>query len=380
MFEEILSFIKDRYPGQSPVPLHAPIFTGNEKKYLGDCIDSTFVSYVGQYVNRFEKCLEDYTGAEHAIAVVNGTCALHLSLVIAGVSSGCEVITQPLTFVATANAIAYCGAQPVFLDVEKKTLGLCPEALSQFLKTCAEIKKDGFCYNKISGRKIAACVPVHTFGHPCRITQLVQICDDYGIPVIEDAAEGMGSYYQNRHLGTFGQLGILSFNGNKPVTTGGGGAILTSDPQLAARARHISTTAKQPHPWEFYHDQVGYNNRMPNINAAVGCAQMEQFADFLENKRKTAAAYAAFFKQLNIAFVEEPPQARSNYWLNALILKDKKNRDAFLKFANDHQVQARPVWTLMNRLPMFNHCQHDSLETAKWLEDRLVNIPSSVTR
>lgn len=380
MFDKIISFIKSRYSQERPVPLHAPRLDGNEKQYLADCIDSTFVSYVGPFVGRFEKDLEAYTGAGHAIAVVNGTAALHLSLILAGVSPGDEVITQPLTFVATANAISYCGAIPVFADIEKSTLGLDPEAVSDFLKTHAEVRQDGFCYNKTSGRKIAACVPVHTFGHPCRMDRLMELSATYSIPVVEDAAEAMGSLFQGRHLGTFGALGILSFNGNKPLTTGGGGAILTNDPELAHRAKHISTTAKQPHAWEFYHDQTGYNNRIPNINAAVGCAQMERFDTFLKNKRETAAAYADFFAQLNIPFVSEPEQARSNYWLNAIILEDRKARDAFLKYANDHQVQARPVWRLMTRLPMFSQCQHGPLDTAEWIEDRLVNIPSSVTQ
>ena len=380
MFDKIISFIKTRYPDERPVPLHAPRFEGNERKYLGDCIDSTFVSYVGQFVGRFEEQLQEYTGATHAVAVVNGTCALHLALIVAGVLPGDEVVTQPLTFVATANAISYCGASPVFVDVEKITLGLDPEALSDFLGAHAEIKKDGFCYNRTSGRKIAACVPVHTFGHPCRMGRLMKVCSSYGIPVVEDAAEGMGSLFQGRHLGTFGDLGILSFNGNKPVTTGGGGAILTNNQKFAARVKHISTTAKQPHAWEFYHDQIGYNNRMPNINAAVGCAQMEKFPQFLENKRETAKAYSTFFNELSIPFVTEPPEARSNYWLNAIMMEDRETRNDFLRYANDNLVQARPIWTLMTRLPMFSHCQHGPLEIAQQLEDRLVNIPSSVTR
>lgn len=380
MFDKIISFIKTRYPEEIPVPLHAPRLDGNEKKYLGDCIDSTFVSYVGHFVGMFEKQLQDYTGANHAVAVVNGTSALHLALLMVGVLPGDEVVTQPLSFVATANAISYCGAFPVFVDVEKTTLGLDPDALSGFLGAHAEIKKDGFCYNKRSGRKIAACVPVHTFGHPCRMDRLMKICSSYGLPVVEDAAEGMGSLFQGRHLGTFGDLGVLSFNGNKPVTTGGGGAVLTNDQMLATRVKHISTTAKTPHAWEFYHDQIGYNNRMPNINAAVGCAQMEKFPRFLENKRETADAYSTFFNELGIPFVTEPPEARSNYWLNAIIMEDRKTRNDFLRYANDNLVQARPVWTLMTRLPMFSHCQHGPLEIAQQLEDRLVNIPSSVTR
>ena len=378
MFEKIVDFIKSLYPAENPVLLHAPRFSGNEKKYLIDCIDTTYVSYVGQYVGRFEEEVRQLTGAKYAIAVSTGTAALYVALLLAEVAPGDEVITQPLTFIATANAISYCSAQPVFVDVERLTLGLDPEKLNDFLIDNGILKSDGKCYNKTTGSKIAACVPMHTFGHPVRIDQITEICKKYNIPVIEDAAEALGSFYKGQHAGTFGVSGILSFNGNKPVTTGGGGMIITNDETLAAKAKPLTTTAKKPHPWEFFHDDVGYNYRMPNINAAVGCAQMECFAGVLENKRATAQMYNHFFREIGIPFITEPAHSRSNYWLNTIVLKDRQERDQFLAYATAKGIQARPVWTLMTHLPMYRHCQSASLETAQWLEDRLVNIPSSV--
>jgi aminotransferase in exopolysaccharide biosynthesis len=378
MFEKIVNFIKLLYPAENPVPLHAPRFSGNEKKYLMDCIDTTYVSYVGQYVSRFEDEVRQLTGTKYAIAVSTGTAALHVALLLAEVAPGDEVITQPLTFIATANAISYCSAQPVFVDVERVTLGLDPGKLNDFLINNGVLKSDGRCYNKTTGRKIAACVPMHTFGHPVRIDQIRGICQKYHIPVIEDAAEALGSFYKGQHAGTFGDIGILSFNGNKPVTTGGGGMIITNGEALAAKAKHLTTTAKQPHPWEFIHDEVGYNYRMPNINAAVGCAQMEYFARVLENKRTTANLYNKFFQEIDLPFITEPANARSNYWLNAIVLKDRPERELFLAYARNKGIQTRPVWTLMSNLPIYHNCQRTSIETAQWLEDRLVNIPSSV--
>jgi len=336
------------------------------------------VSYVGEYVGRFEDAMRQFTGAKYAVAVSSGTAALHVALLLAEVAPGDEVITQPLTFVATANAISYCSAQPIFVDVERSTLGLDPEILNDFLLNNGILKSDGRCYNKITGKKIAACVPMHTLGHPVRIDQIIEICQRYHIPVVEDAAEALGSFYQGQHGGTFGELGILSFNGNKPVTTGGGGMIITNDETLAANAKHLTTTAKKPHPWEFFHDEVGYNYRMPNINAAVGCAQMECFTGVLENKRATAQMYNQFFQEIGIPFITEPANARSNYWLNTIVLKDRQERDEFLGYATAKGIQARPVWTLMTYLPMYRACQSASIETAQWLEDRLVNIPSSM--
>ena len=380
MFKKIVDYIKSLYHEENPVPLHAPRFSGNEKKYLIDCIDTTYVSYVGKYVSRFEDEIRQYTGAKYAVAVSSGTAALHVALLLSEVAPGDEVITQPLTFVATANAISYCSAQPVFVDVERSTLGLDPEKLNDFLNNNAILKSDGKCYNKITGRKIAACVPMHTLGHPVRIDHVVDICTKLHISVVEDAAEALGSLYYGRHTGIFGNVGILSFNGNKPVTTGGGGMIITNNEDIGVKARHLTTTAKTPHLWEFNHDSVGYNYRMPNINAAVGCAQMEGFSQALQNKRETALKYSKFFHNLDISFVSEPENAQSNYWLNAIVLKDRRERNQFLEFANSNGVQVRPVWTLMSHLPMFCHCQHTSLETALWLEDRVVNIPSSVRR
>jgi perosamine synthetase len=378
MFDKIVDFIRSLYPSENPVPLHAPRFSGNEKKYLIDCIETTYVSYVGKYVDRFEEQIQQYTGAKYAIAVSSGTSALHVALLLAEVAPGDEVITQPLTFVATANAISYCSAQPVFVDVERSTLGLDPVKLNDFLKDNGILKSDGKCYNKNTGRKIATCVPVHTLGHPVRIDQIMEICKRYRIPVVEDAAEAIGSFYKDQHTGTFGDIGILSFNGNKPVTTGGGGAIITNGEAFAAKAKHLTTTAKKPHPWEFIHDEVGYNYRLPNINAAVGCAQMEYFAGVLENKRSTARMYDQFFQDIGVPFIVEPVHARSNYWLNAIVLKDRHEREMFLAYSREKGIQTRPVWVLMPNLPMYRNCQCTPLETAQWLEDRLVNIPSSV--
>lgn len=378
MFDEIISFIKSLYPDENPVPLHAPRFMGNEKKYLIDCIDSTYVSYVGQYVSRFEDQIKEFTGARHAVATVSGTSALHIALLLSGVGIDDEVITQPLTFVATANAISYCGAKPVFVDVELSTMGLDPSSLETFLEKYGKLKANGTCYNRSTGRRIAACVPMHTFGHPCRIDSITDICNRFHIPVIEDAAESLGSFFQGKHTGRFGQIGILSFNGNKPVTTGGGGMIITDDDELAAKAKHLTTTAKLPHRWEFDHDRVGYNYRMPNINAAIGCAQMEGFSQVLINKRETAYTYHELFKNLAIKFVLAPENSQSNYWLNAVILDDRKERDRFLEQSNARGVQSRPVWKLINRSPMYNDCQKMDLHRSIWLADRLVNIPSSI--
>lgn len=378
LFTHITKFIKELYPNEDPVPLHAPRFNGNEKKYLVDCIDTTFVSYVGEYVNLFEENIRNFTGARYAIATVNGTEALHLALILAGVTPGDEVITQALTFVATANAINYCHAHSIFLDVERSTLGLDPEKVDVFLHENGVVQTDGFCYNKLTGRRISACVPMHTFGHPVKIDRVVEICHKYHIAVVEDSAEALGSFYKGQHAGTFGDLGILSFNGNKPVTAGGGGMIITNNESQYLQAKHLSTTAKLSHPWEFIHDQVGFNFRMPNINAAVGCAQMEKLSQVIENKRQTAQLYKEFFNKLELLFVTEPENARSNYWLNGIILKNREERDEFLHYTNSRGIQTRPAWCLMNKLPMFQGAQCDSLETSKWLEDRVVNIPSSV--
>lgn len=374
----IISFIKSQFPNQDFIPLHEPRFIGNEKKYVADAIDSTFVSSVGAYVNRFEEMMQEITGAKYAIATVNGTAALHMALIVAGVKQGEEVLSQDLTFIATANAISYIGAVPVFLDIDRKTLGLSADKLEAFLQEYGK-NENGVTINTITGNRIAACVPMHTFGFPCEIDRIAAICADWNIALVEDAAESLGSYYKGKHTGNFGLLGTFSFNGNKTVTCGGGGAIITNDENIAKLAKHLTTQAKMPHAWEFNHDQIGYNYRMPNINAALACAQLEQLAAFVENKRALAETYKNFFEGIaGVEFVSEEPDAKANYWLNALLLKDKEAREAFLTELNGNGVMTRPVWTLMHKLPMFQNCFHDDLTVSKWVEERLVNIPSSV--
>lgn len=377
MFRTVVNFIRETYRTNEFIPLHTPTFAGNEKEYLGECIDTTFVSSVGKFVDKFENITAEYTGAKHAVVCVNGTNALHMALLLAGVQNGDEVITQPLSFIATCNAISYLGAHPIFVDVDLDTLGLSPQKLEEFLLEFGEIRNDGACYNKTTGRKIAACVPMHTFGHPVKLDELSTVCSKYNISIIEDAAESMGSKYKNRHTGTFGLIGILSYNGNKIITTGGGGMLLTDNDELAKKAKHLTTQAKVPHPWEFVHDHIGYNYRMPNINAALGCAQMEQLDLFVSKKRELATKYLHYFETAGITFVKEPENCSSNYWLNAVILENSQEKNNFLEFTNKHKVMTRPVWQLMNKLPMFKDCQTDTLENASWLEDRLVNIPST---
>lgn len=379
-FAEITNFIRKTFKQpEGFISLHEPTFSGNEKKYIEECIDSTFVSSVGKYVDRFEDEIAKFTGAAKAVVCVNGTNALHLALLLGGVKIGDEVITQPLTFVATAYAISYCGANPVFIDIDKKTIGLSPNVLSDFLENNTEQRADG-CYNIKTKRKITACVPMHTFGHPCRIDEIAEICKKFNISLIEDAAESLGSYYKGQHTGTFGKVGVLSFNGNKIITTGGGGMLLFNDIHLADKAKHLSTQAKVPHPWEFAHDEIGYNYRMPNINAALGVAQLEQIHQFLEAKRNLANSYKSFFDQQGIEFITEPEHARSNYWLNAILLENRKERDEFLEFTNKNGIMTRPVWELMNRLQMFQKALCSDLSNSEWIAERLVNISSSVIR
>jgi perosamine synthetase len=374
-FKRAIEFIKSKYPKKGFVGLHEPVFIGKEREYVLDAIDSTFVSSVGAYVNRFEEMMAQITGAKYVVAIVNGTNALHMGLILAGVEREDEVLSQALTFIATANAISYVGAQPVFIDVDRDTLGMSPEALTQFLQQNAEKRPDG-TYNKITGKKIAACVPMHTFGFPCRIDEIKAICEQWNIFLIEDAAESLGSYYKSKHTGVFGKIGVFSFNGNKTVTCGGGGALVTDDEEIAKRAKHLTTQAKVPHKWEFVHDEIGYNYRMPNLNAALACAQLEQLDLFIENKRALAADYKAFFETEGIQFVSELPEAKANYWLNAILLDNREERDAFLSFSNETGVMTRPIWELMSRLKMFEHCQTDKLMNSVWIADRLVNIPS----
>ena len=379
MFKKIISFIRELYDQEDgPIPLHEPVFAGKEKDYVLDCIESTFVSSVGEYVDDFEQKVAKYTGAKYAIATVNGTAALHIALGLAGVNNGDEVLTQATSFVATANTIAYCGATPVFLDSDRSNLGLNPESLEEFLNTHCLQKDDGFSYNKVSGNKIAACVPVHVFGHPVQIDRIKTLCERHNVALVEDAAEAIGSYFHGKHTGTFGNLGILSFNGNKTITTGGGGMILTDDDEMGKMAKHLTTTAKVEHPWEYVHDYIGFNYRLPNINAALGCAQMETLPRILEKKRELAKAYQDFFDTIEIQFLSEPEGCRSNYWLNAIILSDLKERNDFLEYSNGYGVMTRPLWRLIPKLSIYAHCQTDALENSRWLEERIVNIPSSV--
>lgn len=377
IYQEFISFVKQTYKTDDFIPLHAPMFIGNEKKYLNECIDSTFVSSVGQFVDRFETEVAKFTGAKHAIATSNGTAALHIALLMAGVNQNDEVITQPLTFIATVNAMSYIGAHPIFVDVDTDSLGLSPEKLEHFLVHNTEIV-NGECINKRTKRKIKAVVPMHTFGLPSRIYDIVLVCNKFKIVVVEDAAESLGSFHNGQHTGTFGLLGTFSFNGNKTITTGGGGMLVTNDDDIAKKAKHMTTTAKIPHPWDYEHDMVAYNYRMPNINAAVGCAQMEKLPLFLERKRDLATQYKFFFKDKPIKFVTEPKNATANYWLNALIMDNLEERNSFLKITNDNGIMTRPVWKLMNSLNMFRKAQTGNLENAQWLEERVINIPSSV--
>ena len=377
MFENVIDFIQETYQTKSFIPLHEPRFVGNEKKYLNECIDSTFVSSVGKFVQEFEQKIVDYTGIKYAIATSNGTSALHIALLLANVEQNNEVITQPLTFVATCNAISYCGAQPVFVDVDIDTMGLSPSALKYFLENNTIVKNQQ-CINKKTGKVIKACIPMHTFGHPCRIDEIKGICDKYHVLLIEDAAESVGSKYKGRSAGTFGQMGVMSFNGNKIITAGGGGCIVTNDKSLAKKAKHLTTTAKVPHKWDFNHNMIGYNYRMPNLNAALLVAQLENLDNFITSKRKLASMYEEFFNDFDFVYVKEPMESKSNYWLNSIILKNKQQRDEFLDETNSSGVMTRPIWTMMNKLPMFQHAQCGALENSEWLKDRVVNLPSSV--
>ena len=397
MYQNVIGFIKELYGNQEFTPLAVPKFIGNEKKYLNECIDTTFVSSVGQFVDRFEKDMAAYTGAKRAVVCVSGTNALHMGLLLAGVKRDDEVLTQALTFIATENALSYIGAYPVFLDVDRSTMGLSPDALKEWLQKNAKVCKNSrigeldkshdfayqedelSCYNKNTGRRIKACVPMHTFGHPVRIDEIADLCKEWHIELVEDAAESIGSKYKGIHTGLFGMSGALSFNGNKTITTGGGGMLLFNDEELGAYAKHITTQAKIPHRWEFRHDHIGFNYRMPNINAALGCAQLEHLDEYIADKRATAAAYAEYFKNVDcMDFFTEPKNCFSNYWLNVVILPDHDKQLEFLQETNDNGVMTRPIWELMTRLPMFEHCQHDSLENTIWFADRVVNIPSSV--
>lgn len=366
-------------PHDGVVPLHAPSLEGNCWEYVKQCIDTGWISSAGEFVTRFEEQVATYTGARHAVAVVNGTAALHVALLLAGVQRDDEVLTQSLTFVATPNAIRYCGAVPHFLDVNSTTLGLDPAALNARLEAIAE-RRDGGVYNRETGRRLAAIVPMHTFGHPADLSALQRIAEHWGLPLVEDAAESLGSFYHGKHTGTFGRLGILSFNGNKIISTGGGGMILTDDPELARRAKHVTTTAKLPHQWEYVHDETGFNYRMPNLNAALGCAQLERIDDLLASKRRLAERYAQSLSHIDgVSLFPEPANCRSNHWLNAVMLDPalSDRRDTLLDALNDAGLQSRPIWQPMHQLDIYAGCPCGSTTTTEALAHRAINVPSS---
>ncbi len=376
-FQKLADFIREAFNIQKGIiPLHEPRFHGREREFVQQSIDSTYVSSSGEYIDRLEEMMCQITGSGYAIATVNGTSALHVALLLAGVKRDEEVITQSVSFIATANAISYCGASPVFLDVDKDTMGLSAKSLDNFLQQHTE-QIGNHCINRLTGKRIAAVVPMHTFGNPVRIDEVISICNANNLPVVEDAAESLGSYYKKQHTGTFGKLGAFSFNGNKIVTAGGGGAIVTNDEDLAKRAKHLTTTAKVMHPWEYIHDQIGFNYRMPNLNAALACAQLEQLDDFIQKKRDLAVQYQQFCAEQGITIMAEPPNAKSNYWLNALCLADKIERDLVLNYLNDQGIMARPIWKLLNTMPMYSSCYSDDQVNSVWLSDRIINIPSS---
>ena len=375
-YTEIIEFIRNQFPKKDFIPLHEPNFNGKEKSYVLDTINSTFVSSVGAYVDKFELMMSELTKTQKAVAVVNGTSALQVALRLSGVGNGDEVLTQALTFIATINAIIYNGASPVFLDVDLDTMGLSPNAVKSFLEENGEIR-EGVCYNKKTNKKIAACMPMHTFGFPVHLDELIVVCNKWNIPIVEDAAESIGSEYKGLATGSIGKLGVFSFNGNKIVTSGGGGAIVTNDLQLGNKAKHLTTTAKVPHPYEYVHDEIGYNFRMPNLNAALACAQLEQLNSFILNKRKLALEYSDFFESKGVRFRKELQNTKVNYWLMCLELENKKDRDAFLKETNEAKVMTRPIWQLIFKSSIYSNFQRDSQENAIYLEDRIVNIPSS---
>ncbi|EAS44596.1 aminotransferase DegT [Photobacterium profundum] len=372
----IVEFVRDVYQTNDFIPLHAPTFDGNEQQYVLETIQSTFVSSVGKFVDQFEHKIEAYTGTEKAVATVNGTAALHAALYMAGVQPGDFVMTQALTFVATCNALHHMGAEPIFVDVSPVSLGLCPKAMDEFLTQHAQLTEKG-CIHKQTKRPIRAVVPMHTFGHPVELDELIAVCQKWNIVLVEDAAESLGSFYKGKHTGTLGDFGAVSFNGNKIVTTGGGGMVLCKTAKLGARTKHVTTTAKVPHPYEFYHDEAGFNYRMPNLNAALGCAQMEVLEQYLAQKRVLANRYHEFFAQSDFQFVLEPEYAQSNYWLNAVICPSAQARDELLKQTNEAGVMTRPIWQLMHRLPMFKDAPRGDLTQSEHIEAHLINLPSS---
>lgn len=376
MYKDVVSFIRKQFNTEGFIPLHSPSFIGNEKKYVLESIDSTYVSSIGKFVDLFEDKIKKYTGAKYAVATVNGTSALHMGLLLAGVERNDLVITQSLSFIATCNAISYLSAEPVFVDVDKDTLGMSPQSLKQFFEEHT-LQSNGKCIHKHSGRRISVCVPMHTFGHPVKIDLIAEICSNYNVILVEDAAESIGSFYKGIHTGNYGMIGVFSFNGNKTITCGGGGMIITNNDEIATKAKHLTTQAKVPHRWEFVHDDIGYNYRLPNINAALACAQMENIEQFIIAKRNLASSYQSFFKNTPYQFIEESNQAQSNYWLNAILANNYKERNAMLTFFNDSGIMARPCWMPMHKLKMFENCYRTSMNNTEWINDRLINIPSS---
>ncbi|ASU23370.1 aminotransferase DegT [Vibrio qinghaiensis] len=372
----LVEFVRDQYQTQDFIPLHAPTFAGNEKAYVMETLDSTFVSSVGKFVDEFERKMEAFTGSPRAVATVNGTAALHAALYMAGVERGDLVMTQALTFVATCNALYHMGAEPIFVDVSPVSLGLCAKAAEQYLFEHAELTERG-CVHKQTGQRIKAVVPMHTFGHPVELDELVAVCLKWQLVLVEDAAESLGSFYKGKHTGTLGEFGAVSFNGNKIITTGGGGMVLCGSEEAGKRTKHVTTTAKVPHPYEFFHDEPGFNYRMPNLNAALGCAQMEVLEHYLAQKRQLAHQYQAFFASCDVTFLVEPEYAQSNYWLNAIICADAQQRNELLEQTNAAAVMTRPIWQLMHRLPMFKQALRGDLTYSEFIEEHLINLPST---
>ena len=377
MFNEIINFIRDTYQTKDTIPLHEPSFNGNEDNYLKQVIESGYVSGIGKFVDHFEDQIRDYTKTSKAVATTNGTSALHASLYLSDVKQDDFVITQSLTFIATCNAIHYLGARPIFIDIDLENLSLCPKSLETWLIQNAEINSRGICVEKNTKKFIKAVIPMHTFGHPAKLDELNQIAKRWNLSLIEDAAESLGSFYKDRHTGTIGRFGALSFNGNKIITTGGGGMILCKDQKEGHHMKHITTTAKISHEYEYIYEEHGFNYRLPNVNAAIGCAQMEKLDEFLSSKRKLAASYESFFKDTNITFLKEPVNCRSNYWLNTILVENKEHRDSLLKETNSCGIMTRPVWKLMHKLPMFDRDLRGDLSNSLWAEDRIINLPST---
>lgn len=375
-FNSIISLIRSIY-GDGYIPLHRPVFNGEEKLNLVACIDSNFVSSIGEKVCEFESKIAQFVGAKYAVATVNGTSALHLAMLVSGVKPGDEVLTQALSFVATANAIKYANASPIFLDVNPETMGMCPEILHNFLKNKATLQ-NGVTVNKTTGNVIRACVPMHSFGMVCHIDQIADICRDWGIELVEDAAESLGSYFGDQHTGTFGAVGVFSFNGNKIITTGGGGMLVTDDEKIANHAKHLSTTAKAPHPYEYFHDELGFNYRMPNINAALGCAQIDQLPSFLDKKAEIASLYQKLFSELDIEYLRPIDGTTANNWLNTVIMPNLKIKNQFLEYTNTQGIMTRPIWKTLTDLPMYVNSQKVSLPTTSTFANCAVNLPSSV--